>query len=516
MKKPQYLIILFLVLLNSCGNFKGNEKRTGRLPVIFPDYSGVTIPPNIAPLNFIIKEKGEKFLLIITPEKQGKQVTKISGNGKVIIPVKAWKKMLLENEGSNLKFEVRSLTGKDTVLVFDPFFMTVASDPIDPYLAYRLIPPGYYSWSRIRIMQRCLENYDENTLVENTILDKNCINCHSFANNDPGRFMVHVRGSKSGTYIMENGRIHKTDPKIESMPGNATYPSWHPGGRYIAFSSNQVRQSFYAAPSKSIEVFDLLGSMVLYDTRDNKIISISEEDTTSYIRTFPGWSPDGKYLYYCRAVNHISAKDPVMPDIISIHHDLVRKSFDEATETFGKTEIVFAASELNKSVSFPRISPDGKYLVFTLHDFGTFPIWHAEADLYSLNLETREIRKLDLNSDETESYHSWSSNGKWLVFSSKRYDGRTTRPYISFMGPDGKSARPFLLPQKDPDIYNSMIESFNIPEFVKGRIMAGPRDFLKASNQEVVKPATSGSDIVNKDNITDKSSSKTTEPAAHQ
>jgi Tol biopolymer transport system component len=314
---------------------------------------------------------------------------------------------------------------------------------------------------------------------------------------------------------MENGKIQKTDPKIESMPGNATYPSWHPGGRYIAFSSNQVRQSFYAAASKSIEVFDLSGSMVLYDTRDNKIISISEEDTTSYIRTFPGWSPDGKYLYYCRAVNHISAKDPVMPDIISIHHDLVRKSFDEATETFGKTEIVFAASELSKSVSFPRISPNGKYLVFTLHDYGTFPIWHAEADLYSLDLETREIRKLDLNSDETESYHSWSSNGKWLVFSSKRYDGRTTRPYISFIGPDGKSARPFMLPQKDPDLYNSMIESFNIPELVKGRIMAGPRDFLKATKQQVVKPSRADSDTVPGDKAGDKGSSNTSQ-SAHQ
>ncbi len=487
LKNTQNIILLLLLLVTSCAGFNGNEIKTGRQPGIFPDYIDVTIPPNIAPLNFIIKEEGDKFQLTITPVIGEQQVIKVPGNGRVTLKLKSWKKLLRENEGSSLKFEVKSLSGMDTILVFETFRMTVASVPVDPYLAYRLIPPGYYSWSRIRIMQRNLETFRESTLVENTILDKNCINCHSFANNDPGRFMVHVRGSKGGTYIMEEGKIRKTDPKIGSMPGNATYPSWHPGGRYIAYSSNQVRQGFYAAPSRSIEVFDLVGSVVLYDTKDNKIISISEEDTTRYIRTFPGWSPDGKYLYYCRAKNHISGANPVMSDILGIHHDLVRKPFDEATESFGKTEVVFAASDSNKSVSFPRISPDGKFLVFTLADFGTFPIWHAEADLYSLNIATGEISKLDLNSDETDSYHSWSSKGRWLVFSSKRYDGRTTRPYFAYIDSTGKSAKPFMLPQKDPDIYNSMIESFNIPEFVKGEIMAGPRDFLKATGQEAAK-----------------------------
>jgi hypothetical protein len=204
-----------------------------------------------------------------------------------------------------------------------------------------------------------------------------------------------------------------------------------------------------------------------------------------------------------------------MASIMSIHHDLVRKSFDESTETFGKTEVVFAASAAAKSVSFPRISPDGKYLVFTLHNFGTFPIWHAEADLYSINLETLEVLKLDLNSDEADSYHSWSLNGKWLVFSSKRSDGRSTRPYISYISSDGKASKPFMLPQKDPDIYNNMIESFNIPEFVTGEIQAGPRDFVEAARQTAIKSRPANSADTNETIISGRANTNTT-TQAHQ
>lgn len=515
MKYNNYILLLILLFTSSCGKFPGGGVKSGSLPSIVPDYIDVTIPQNIAPLNFIVKEKGEKFRVIAYPEKGGENVKIISEDGKIMFPLKDWRKLTAASKGGRIKLEVAILREDGSVAEHEPFFMNVAEEPVDPYLAYRLIPPGYYSWSRIRIMQRCLEDYSESTVVENTILDKNCVNCHSFANNNPDRFMVHIRGNHGGTYFMENGEIKRTDPKIESMPGSATYPSWHPGGRYIAYSSNQVRQSFYAEASKSIEVFDLAGSMVLYDTKDNEIISITEEDTANYLRTFPGWSSDGKYLYYCRALNTVSPENPDIASILSVHHDLVRKRFDEATETFGRTEVVFAASAAEKSVSFPRISPDGKYLIFTLANNGTFPIWHAEADLYSLNLETSEILRLDLNSDEADSYHSWSSNGRWMVFSSKRSDGRSTRPYIAYMTADGKSAKPFMLPQKDPEVYSSMIESFNIPEFITGKIKAGPRDFLRAAGQVAVK--SKSGDKVNGpvNNLTGKSNTNTT-TQAHQ
>jgi len=279
------------------------------------------------------------------------------------------------------------------------------------------------------------------------------------------------------------------------MPGSATYPSWHPGGKYVAYSSNQVRQNFYSHRSRNIEVFDLVSTLILYDLDKNEVMNIRETDTAKYLQTFPSWSPDGKYLYYCRA--HQTNADALLSleNIKNTRYNLVRIPFNADTRTFGETEVVFNAEAAGKSVSFPRISPDGKYLILTVADYGTFPIWHKEADLYIINLQNNEIKKMDINSDETESYHSWSLNGKWLVFSSKRVDGRSARPYFVYFDSWEKTGKPFVMPQKDPTLYNMMVETYNIPEFVNGKINLNPRDFYNASRETALKAkSATGSD----------------------
>ena len=481
-----FITVLFLISCKTVidDNIPGIERE----PLIEPDYVDVTIPPNIAPLNFVIKEDAGSYRISAISEKSGYRINIMSSDGIVRFPEKSWKKLTAESRGDSIRIQVYSMVnGKKNMERYNPFYMSVSDDPIDPYLAYRLIHPGYYSWSNIRIMQRSLESFREESLIENQIMEKNCANCHSFNRNSADRFMVHIRGSLGGTYFVEDGRITRTDPKIDAMPGSATYPSWHPDGRYVAFSSNQVRQSFYSIPEKSIEVFDLVSSLILYDRTNNEIISVTDKDTTKYLLTFPSWSPDGKYLYFCRARKNISDSDPEMMQIFNTHYDIARKSFDSESRSFGDTEIVFNAADIKKSASFPRISPDGKYLVFTLHDYGTFPIWHQESDLYLLDMRTGVTDKMELNSDMTESYHTWSLNGRWLVFSSKRLDGRSTRPFFAHIDSLGKEGKPFVLPQKDPSLYDRMLESFNIPEFVNGRIKLNARDFARASRQVPVK-----------------------------
>ncbi len=484
-----FILIFGLLFCFSCNTIiNENTREMNRKPVIEPDYSDVTIPPNIAPMNFCIKEEGSSFKVIASSAASGYQIKIKSRNGIIRFPEKSWKKLLKDCYGDKIEIRILSYKKDKRVLEeYNPVYMYVSDDPIDPYLVYRLIYPGYYSWSHIKIVQRSIESFEEESLIDNQIMEKNCANCHSFNRNSADRFLIHIRGSLGGTYFVENGTITRTDPKIDAMPGGATYPSLHPDGRYVAFSSNQVRQSFYSIPEKSIEVFDLVSALILYDRKTNEIISITDRDTTKYLQTFPSWSPDGKYLYFCRARQLISGTNPELEQIKKTHYDLARKSFDPETRSFGETEIVFNASEINKSVSFPRISPNGKYLVFTLHDYGTFPIWHKEADLYLLDLQSGVVNKMNVNSDKTESYHTWSLNGRWLVFSSKRLDGRSARPYFAHIDSAGNQGKEFVLPQKDPSLYSRMLESFNIPEFVNGRIKLTPRDFANASRQEALK-----------------------------
>jgi Tol biopolymer transport system component len=295
--------------------------------------------------------------------------------------------------------------------------------------------------------------------------------------------MLHVRGSVGGTYFIDGRNIVRTSLRTENMKANAVYPSWHPSGRYVAFSSNKTVQGFHMRPEKNIEVYDLFSSLVIYDVEKNEMFACPERDTVRYMETFPCWSPDGKYLYYCRT---LQVKDGF--EISTVKYDLVRKSFNPESGVFGEAEMVYDAYSTGKSVSFPVISPDGHYLVFTLHDYGTFSIWHKEADLYLLELPNGSALRMTLNSDYTESYHSWSSNGKWLVFSSKRDDGLTARPYFSYFGNPDSVGKPFVLPQKDPTLYKRLEKTFNRPEFVTGRIDIGPRDFARASGNKPVKP----------------------------
>jgi hypothetical protein len=489
--KKLYRLILFawvLFFLIGCNSGKQDKAvNTDRKPVIKPDYTDVTIPPNIAPMNFKIMEEGKDFKVTATSGTSGYKIEIKSSDGIIQFPDKKWRKLVSDCKDNKITFEVYASDDNKTLKQYESFSMNVASEPVDPYLAYRLINPGYYNWSKIRIMQRSLESFSEEAVIDNRILDMNCVNCHSFNKQDPEKFMVHIRGSHGGTYFAGNGKITKRDPKIDAMPGGATYPAWHPGGRFVAYSSNQVRQAFYARPERVIEVFDLVSGMVVYDLEKNVTVFARERDTTKYLQTFPSWSPDGKYLYYCRALQSNSETNMTLDEIKITRYDIVRLPFDQESLTFGETEVVFNASERGKSASFPRISPDGRHIVFTLADYGTFPIWHREADLYLMDLQTGESKKMDLNSGDNESYHTWSSNGKWLVFSSKRTDGRSTRPFFAYFDSWDKTGKPFILPQKDPTYHDRMMESYNIPEFVSGKIMFSPHDFAGAAGGELIK-----------------------------
>ncbi len=463
--------------------FSGSVEQAGRKPRLEPDYVDVTIPSNIAPMNFIIREDGESFVVTATSGSGARKIDVRSSDGIVRFPESAWRELLEESAGDTITFHVVAVGGAgEPAEEYSPFHMIVSNDRIDPWLVYRLIHPGYYGWSEMKIMQRSLESFREEEIINNQALENNCANCHSFNNHDPDRFLIHIRGSRGGTYFVEGDQLTRTDPKIDGMPGGATYPSWHPDGRYVAFSSNQVRQSFYSLPGKVVEVYDLISSLVLYDRDANETTSITD-DIASHLYTFPSWSPDGRYLYFSMAPRIIDSSNPQLSQIENTHYDIARKPFDPQTRSFGETEVVFNASELNKSASFPRVSPDGRFLVMTVANYGTFPIWHREADLYSLDLATGEYQRMALNSGETESYHSWSSNGRWLVFSSRRLDGRTTRPYFAHIGPSGRQGKEFALPQEDPSLYDRMLRSFNVPELVTGEVKVDSRDFVDASTQ---------------------------------
>jgi Tol biopolymer transport system component len=255
------------------------------------------------------------------------------------------------------------------------------------------------------------------------------------------------------------------------MFGAAAFPYWHPSKKYIAFSVNLVNQVFHATGPYRAAAIDMKSDVFVYDIDKNEMLTSPVLSAEENFETFPCFSSDGLKLYFC------SARAVKMPEKFDkTRYSLCSVSFDPETGKFGKkADTLISGPALNKSISIPRVSPDNRFLMFNMADYGAFPSYNPEADLYMLDLQSGKFEPLEsLNSSNVESYHSWSSNGRWVVFSSRRGDGLYSNPYIAFIDQDGKSAKPFLLPQKDPSFYETFLFSYNVPELVKTKVLINP------------------------------------------
>ena len=490
------LLASAVLIMSSCANHPdvpSSSKEAKTLPAIFPDYCNVTIPCNIAPLNFMLPadDYEECVARFITPD--GKQQT--YGNGvKVQIPESEWHDMLSASKGKSIKVEVWGKKNGEW-LSFNPFEINVAEDPIDEYLSYRLIEPSYVAWTFMEIAQRNLTSFEETQIFNNEItsVDREkgqCINCHSYQNYKTDNMLFHVRLSNSGTVIVNDGKVSKVNLKRDYTISSGVYPAWHPTEKLIAFSTNLTRQAFHTQNPNKIEVYDLASDMILYDVVKDSVSIVSNDSTL--LEVYPTWSPDGKYLYYCKSVplpEEMKDKD-IRTTYPKIQYNLYRRSFDIATHNFGDEELVYDAASSDKSVSLPRISPDGRYLLFAIGQYGCFHSRHHDGDIVCIPLDqyngapiqVETASKVDLSlvnsKDFSDSYPSWSSNGHWIMLASRRDDDNYSRVYFAYFK-NGKVGKAFMLPQEDPEHNTFLLKSYNRPEFMVEPVKISVNEFSK-------------------------------------
>ena len=493
MKKLCNIIIMAAALVVlSCGRptVPAASEAVADHPAIYPDYVDVTIPCNIAPLTFEIKEKGDEYVTRLTAGAD----EIILGGSNVCPPTDEWHAMLASAKEGSVKVEV-FVSDNGLWKAYKPFAYNVSSDTIDPYISYRLIPPSYVCYETLTISQRNLTNYDEKVIYNNmlgqTESEGSCINCHAYKNYRTDNMQFHVRQRNGGTFFVHNGEPRKLNMTTDSTLSAGVYPAFNPVYDVVAYSVNKTGQIFHTRNSNKVEVQDVASDVIIYNPVSNTVTNVSNNPND--LEVFPWWSPDGRTLYYGSAhFEVIDTANSVMKEEIiryrDIKYDILRRSWNPDTYEFGPVDTVFAASRLGKSATFPRVSPDGRYLLFALGEYGCFHVWHKDADLHLLDLATGSDWALtEANSQWAESYHSWSSNSRWILFSSRREDTNYTRLFIAHVDADGKASKAFVLPQSSPDFYPMFDRSYNVPEFMVEPVNFTPQEIARIVRGEAVK-----------------------------
>ena len=451
-----------------------DAEAVSRLPRISPDYAGIVVPPNIAPLNFAIREDGRRFLVKIRGES-GETIEVDSRSAEIEIPPPRWRLLLESNRGRELRWEVYVQTGRHWRR-FRPIVNQVAEHEIDGHLVYRLIGPVYNKWSEVAIRQRNLATYEDSGILDGASLGRVCVNCHSFPANDAKRMLVGLRGKSSGSAVLlvEDARVTKLGTPFG-------YTAWHPSGRIAAYSTNKVRQFFHAAGREVRDVVDLASSLAYFrvDARMSKRVPGASDE--QHLATYPAWSPDGRSLYYCCAPVLWTDQETVPPErYAEVKYDLVRIAYDIEADRWGTPETVLSAEQTGLSILLPRVSPDGKFVLFCMCRYGCFPAFSPTSDLYLMDLAKGTYVKCPVNSEFSESWHSWSSNSRWIAFSSKRLGGTFTRCYLSYFDPTGRMHKPFVVPLRDPEAYDSLLKTISVPELLTSPVAVSPATLARA------------------------------------
>lgn len=468
-------VVSLICILSACTPSPKDVHECDIDPQIYPDYIGVTIPYNIAPLNFLLRDSCEA--LHVTARYGDMEIKSNKKGNEAMFNIGEWKRLMEKAKGKDVTVTVTALQ-KGKWVKYRPFEIAVSGDRIDSYLTYRLIEPDYEVFSRLQIMERNIENFSERVLCDYNAVGNRCMNCHTHASGGKDLSFLYVRGEGGGMVLNDGGNLRLLDIKTPDMVSGPVYAQFDPSGRYIVFSTNAIIPAFHSRPDKRLEVFDTKSDVYVYDREKMTVLRSPLTADSTRLETFPTFSADSKAIYFC------VADGPVRPSHLdSLQYSLCRISFDPAKGEFGNSvdTVVFAQKGLKNSVSHPRVSPDGKRLLYTVSDFGTFPIWHRDADLRMMDLSNGDIDNLEMiNSDMSDTYHSWSSGGRWFVFASKRDDGLYGKPYFAHVSEDGKVSKPFVLPQESASYYDYTLKSYNVPDLGPMPVSFQPGDVATA------------------------------------
>lgn len=470
--------------------------------------TGTLFPPEIVAPTFRWQDKTDRadaWLVVAEAENEEKIVSPVLSQQDWRPSQEHWaaiKNLSLEKDMRVTVLGIRE-DDPDNILAQDHVSIRTSRDEVAASIFYRDVPlPFEFAYKNLDTIRWRLGDVASEGPTAIILKDLPlCGNCHSFTPdgktlamdvdyaNDKGSYVI--TSLEKDTVLTPENIITWSDYRKED--GEMTYgllSQISPDGRY-ALSTVKDRSIFVPIDNLTISqlFFPIKGIIAVYDRTQDKFWALPGADNPDYCQSNPNWSPDGTHIIFARAPAYHSQvaesfKQAVLPTSVAaefidgrrgFQYDLCRIPFNDGMG--GKAEPIPGASNNGKSNYFPRLSPDGRWIVFCQAD--NFMLLQPDSILYVIPAEGGTPRRMNCNLSLMNSWHSWSPNGRWLIFASK-HRSPYTQLYITHVDENGNDTPAVLLE-------NFVLEerAINIPEFVNipsGEWTSLVDDFTQAGN----------------------------------
>jgi pentatricopeptide repeat protein len=465
------------------------DSAGARLRITYPLDDTLFPPDSVAP-TVVWKDEtpGADRWYVVVRDDAGADVLTASVDARRWRPSEdEWKRVKEQSAERDVDVLVAGVKGakRATVLSSAHVRIRTSKDPVSDALFYREVPLPFLTAvqdpSRIRWRFGTIDmEAGPPVVLQNLPV---CGNCHSFADNGSVLGLDVDYGNDKGAYAIMPVSTHMVmdDAKIitwadyKREDGELTFgllSRVSPSGRYV-ISTVKDRSVFVAIPDLMISqlFFPIKGILVVYDRETETFAPLPGADDPHYVQTNAVWSPDGQTIAFARTTayrsEHLEQQNSALIDEKDVpefvvekkpfRYDLYRIPFNDGRG--GTPEPIEGASGDGMSNYFPKFSPDGKWIVFTKSK--SYMLLQPDSELYIVPATGGPARRLRYNTARMNSWHSWSSNSRWLVFSSK-VNGPYTQLFLTHIDEDGNDSPPVLLER-----FTSSDRAANIPEFVK-------------------------------------------------
>lgn len=441
------------------------DRRPSRsLQIIYPE-DGALFPPNLCPPYVEWDDpRNNVWQVLVEIGGDGERLTFLATSKRWRFPRKVWQRLRAHAVSRDARLQVKGLklnkAGQKTgaLEASEIVRFRISRDPTDNYIVYRLVSPPFSSAKTPDLFVRDIRKDEPKLFL--SARRKYCVNCHCFSSKqgNVGKLSLQVRSLDAarhklpvylGVYDIDRGTGYRVQLPFEIQM--TTYMAWSPDHTKLAFSANQkiaaLKPILYETQLAGMSTSDI----AIYDMTRNEAYLLPGASDPNMLEVYPRWSPDQTLIVFSRS--------PVGHHPAHILYDLYAVRVDGGEESVAWP--VEDAVNNGRSNYFPRFSPDGKWFSFCQCDGGDLIRSSSDIYLKAGNLKGPAHRLACNVPHAADSWYSWSSNSRWIVWASKREGGIYAYLYLTHIDEAGRASPAIRLPVKRrPDA------SFNIPEFV--------------------------------------------------